>query len=69
MIASALLAPAARLSVALNPRRACARSALPAWRICLLVLFYLVGACLNAMWGYRLFHGALKLLSAKRKGS
>lgn len=71
MIASALLAPAARLSASLNPRCACARSALPAWRIFLLVGFWLVGSCLNAAWGYKLFRGAFKLLSsgAHTKGS
>ena len=37
---------------------------LPAWRLGLFLAFCCTGACLNLMWGYKLFAGAIKLLTA-----
>ena len=42
------------------------RPSMQSWRLALYVAFYLVGASLNCVWGYKLFHGAYKLLSAKK---
>ena len=38
---------------------------LPMWRRYLYPGFFFVGCVLNVIWGYKLFHGAYKLLTAK----
>ena len=40
-------------------------SGLPIWRRLLYFGFFSIGAVLNLMWGYKLFQGALKILTAK----
>ena len=38
------------------------RRVLPLWRCLFIPIFFGVGCCLNVLWGYRLFDGALKML-------